>query len=1119
MIKMRKLMSLVMVFALVVSMTTIGASASDEITAVTCEETDTSNTENQPEADSIAQEEAFEELIANYYTVADREEQVSDVSTSYEESSQIEECILEEATQSDGVDSNLLDSLVSAEEESTTLESSSTGNTDDSVDIPVYSDAPNLNSCEVLIEGTRCYSLAFEVLGLVNEVRESKGRKSLVMDGAALEHAMVRAAQISIYFAHSQPDGAGIGYGCKTNISSENIAGGYSTPEEAVNGWINSVGHYSAMIKSDYVSTGIGVFCVNGLYFWIQNFSKEDGTEVYASSFTDTFTSTTVNIADYRIETKITPSLGRNILMVGESEPFEIWFIETDERLFEGSGFRLPPEGMIYTSSNESVVTVSANGVVTAVGEGTATITATYPGYDLEPWAFDITVCNHGAGYTSEVTTEPTCTAKGTRTYTCRACGDVYTETIDKLGHTWGDEVVTNPATCTENGASLYTCETCGSTKTGIIFATNVHTYDEGVVTTAATCGASGVKTYTCGTCGTTKTAKISPTYNHTYDDGVVGLPATCSTSGTLIHTCTGCGIKMTTYVAATNEHILSDEPTLINEPTCTSYGSKGYFCESCGQMIGSVILIDPVAHAYDEGVAQGKVTCNSVVSMLYTCATCGNTKTSSVYVSHIYDEGVVSTEATCTTKGKTTYTCTLCGKTKKVADIDALGHAEVVDAAVSPTCMETGLTAGSHCERCGLVITAQTTVATTDHSYSSKVVSPTCTTAGYTEHTCASCGDTYQDTPVSSQGHNWDAGTVTTASKCESAGIMTYVCEDCSATKEEVIAATGHSYAKAVTAPSCEEQGYTEYTCTGCGDSYRSDYIDKLGHTMDDGVIQTPATCTEAGSILYSCRECSATTTKEIAATGHSWDDGVVTTVPTCTEEGVKTYTCEHDATHTKTEVIASTGHSYTDTVYAPTCEEGGYTTHTCETCGDSYEDASTSPTGHTWDEGVVTEAATAEETGVMTYTCTVCGQTKDEDIPCIEETSILRGDVDENGVVDVIDCVRLMKHIVDESVEINAAAADMTEDGVIDILDVVRLLRILSLYGDVDLNGTVDSEDANQVLLCLNDQPSVFDDPETGALATLAGDVNEDGAVDARDATQILRHTNNLPSVIVTE
>ncbi|MCD8158140.1 MAG: hypothetical protein LUD77_04380, partial [Clostridiales bacterium] len=60
------------------------------------------------------------------------------------------------------------------------------------------------------------------------------------------------------------------------------------------------------------------------------------------------------------------------------------------------------------------------------------------------------------------VTTEPTCTAEGVMTYTCTACGDTYTESIEAKGHTEEiDEAV--EATCTENGLIEGShCSECG---------------------------------------------------------------------------------------------------------------------------------------------------------------------------------------------------------------------------------------------------------------------------------------------------------------------------------------------------------------------------------------------------------------------------------------------------------------------------------------------------------------------------------------------------------------------------------------------------------------------------------------------------------------------------------
>lgn len=73
------------------------------------------------------------------------------------------------------------------------------------------------------------------------------------------------------------------------------------------------------------------------------------------------------------------------------------------------------------------------------------------------------------------------------------------------------------------------------------------------------------------------------------------------------------------------------------------------------------------------------------------------------------------------------------------------------------------------------------------------------------------------------------------------------------------------HQYTSTVTPPTCTEQGYTTYTCT-CGDSYRSNYTNPLGHSWDAGVVTTPATEAAPGVKRYTCTRCSATRTETIA-------------------------------------------------------------------------------------------------------------------------------------------------------------------------------------------------------------------------------------------------------------
>ncbi|MBR5173877.1 MAG: leucine-rich repeat domain-containing protein, partial [Clostridia bacterium] len=88
----------------------------------------------------------------------------------------------------------------------------------------------------------------------------------------------------------------------------------------------------------------------------------------------------------------------------------------------------------------------------------------------------------------------------------------------------------------------------------------------------------------------------------------------------------------------------------------------------------------------------------------------------------HTYEvvEYVPGKEPTCTEWGKAYHKCDCAENvyqkdssgTLKEYDVEPLGHTEVVDEAVAPTCTATGLTEGSHCSDCGAVIVAQETIA-----------------------------------------------------------------------------------------------------------------------------------------------------------------------------------------------------------------------------------------------------------------------------------------------------------------------------------------------------------------------------------------------------------------------
>ena len=109
--------------------------------------------------------------------------------------------------------------------------------------------------------------------------------------------------------------------------------------------------------------------------------------------------------------------------------------------------------------------------------------------------------------------------------------------------------------------------------------------------------------------------------------------------------------------------------------------------------------------------------------------------------------------------------------------------------------------------------------------------------------------------------------------------------------------------------------------------------------------------------------------------AEGQSEHTLEVTTVvaPTCTEQGYTVYTCTACGDEVKADFVPATGHSYEDSVVAPTCEKDGYTNHVCSVCGDSYRDNYVDAAGHQYTDTVTAPTCTAS--GYTTHTCSVCG------------------------------------------------------------------------------------------------------------------------------------------------
>ena len=346
--------------------------------------------------------------------------------------------------------------------------------------------------------------------------------------------------------------------------------------------------------------------------------------------------------------------------------------------------------------------------------------------------------------------------------------------------------------------------------------------------------------------------------------------------------------------------------------------------------------------------------------------------------------------DATCTEDGYTGDTvCAICGKeiTKGEA-IEAKGHIEAIDAAVEPTCTEPGKTEGKHCSICNEVLIAQEVIPATGHKEETiPGKEATCTDTGLTDGTrCSVCGTVIKaQEEIPAKGHSWNEGEITTSPTCENAGVKTYTCTVCNATKTEAIDATGHTPVEVAEQPAtCTEAGHKAGTkCSVC-DAILSgmEEIPATGHTEVIDAAKAP-TCTETG--LTEGKHCSVCNTvlvaqEEIPAKGHTEvvDPAVE---PTCTEpgktEGKHCSVC-NEIIIAQTEIPAKGHTEVIDAAKAPTCTEPGLTEGKhCSVCNEFIVKQEVIPaTGHKPEIRNAVEATltTPGYTG-DTY-CSVCNE-----------------------------------------------------------------------------------------------------------------------------------------------
>ncbi|MBQ9946645.1 MAG: InlB B-repeat-containing protein [Clostridia bacterium] len=525
---------------------------------------------------------------------------------------------------------------------------------------------------------------------------------------------------------------------------------------------------------------------------------------------------------------------------------------------------------------------------------------------------------------------------------TCNSVVSKETVTVDATGHVFGDTIAAVAPGCTTEGNSAYKpCTVCNkffaadadnfseeahNSEADFVIGANGHDTVE-VPAVNPDCENDGnYKYYTCNNCellfsdeeGTviiTIEDTVDAKLGHAYGELIAEDEATCEETGTKAHyKCSRCDklfdeekneVTADDLVIEAKGH---DYGTLVPEveATCVKEGVKAHYtCSVCGKhfdenkaVLESLVIAKNDNHSLETVEAKAPTCENYGWDEYQYCIREGCTYTEYVELPKLGHDyvGEITTDPTCTEKGEKTFTCKNDSTHTYKEAVDALGHTfndEDKVAYVAPQCTTDGNEAYKKCAVCELyfedaaevnatngVESADAFVLTqTGHNYVAVITYPTCTTGGYTTHTCDACGDTYKDATVDALGHESGEPVVEedNPASCLVDGsyqevVYCKVCNEELSRVDKVHVAPGHNEAvrqENIKNATCTVAGsYDNVTyCTVCGVVINTETVSgvTLPHTYEEKIVDAAhlkqaATCYSLAVYYYDCKDCDAT-------------------------------------------------------------------------------------------------------------------------------------------------------------------------------------------------------------------------------------------------------------------
>ncbi len=342
----------------------------------------------------------------------------------------------------------------------------------------------------------------------------------------------------------------------------------------------------------------------------------------------------------------------------------------------------------VNSGATQTISTLSNNGAYTDItvdtsSSKTVSFTTVSGGYRAMVNSITFVIpaaagdCEHEWVLTG--TTPANCTDAGEENYTCSLCSESKTETIDALGHAYGEATETVAPDCTNAGEKQSTCSVCGDVKTETVNALG-HTFVDGF---CSACGEAMPLEATITFDDLSKMTSSSTTQQVWEENSIVVTYEKNTYNNNLAEYANPvrfyAGTKVTiAYPGITKVVIVANTAAYAEVvkgglPNSTVSGSTvTYECAAVDSVsfvptaqarVNSITVYGSAPSDCDHnyvGVVTQAPTCTVEGLMTYTCSECGDEYTEAIAVApHDYVEDIIP--ATCTATGTKTYECSVC--------------------------------------------------------------------------------------------------------------------------------------------------------------------------------------------------------------------------------------------------------------------------------------------------------------------------------------------------------------------------------------------------------------------------------------------------------------------------